>query len=653
MGWIVYQGPWIISSRPAWSGHMDSCAYVPALMEEEEGKWPLQPLSSPALLYSLSPLGMQSDQQPSGYLLVFFTTSYALARCSQLPGHNPAEPPRTLLVYGACWVSESTSNPREASSMGQLIVPSLDWKSQHPAGFSRYEEQQDCASQGVFGSSTMTTALGLLALAAALLAVLLLWRFRRPNEPPLDHGLIPWLGHALDFGKDAASFFTKMKVKYGDIFTVQAAGHFITVLLDPHSYDAVLWESTTKLDFGKYAKILMERMFDVRLPDYDVAREKAMLRMHLQKKSLPSLTRSMFKNLDTILSDKETSTTEWTEVGLFDFTYNVMLRAGYLTLFGNESGQDNNSYSQVKDIENSEEVYNKFRKLDHLLMKTARNMLSPAEKKEATLVKEDLWQLLSTGRLKAKTNRSTWLEGYQRQLEELHVNDDMQAKAMILQLWATQGNAGPAAFWLLLFLLKHPEAMAAVQCELETVLKGKGQRIKQMEGIGQDVLDGTIIFDSALNETLRLTAAPFITREVLEDMSLKMADGKEYALRRGDRMCLFPYVSPQMDPEIHQQPQMFRYDRFLNKDGTEKKDFYKTGKKLKYYNMPWGAGNNVCVGRFHAINSIKQFIFLMFSRFDFELKNPSETTPCFDRSRYGFGVLQPENDIIFRYRRKL
>ncbi|MEE6506668.1 hypothetical protein FKM82_007785 [Ascaphus truei] len=293
----------------------------------------------------------------------------------------------------------------------------------------------------------------------------------------------------------------------------------------------------------------------------------------------------MLSNLNTILlSDPGSGSTEWEEAGLFHFTYSVMLRAGYLTLFGTESKQFTNPHFQGKARDHSEEVYNEFRKLDQLLMKTARNMLSP-------------------GRI------------------------------------SLLGNAGPAAFWLLLFLLKHPEALAAVRGEAETLFKSKGQTIHEMK-------------DSVLNESLRLTTAPFITREVIQDMSLKLADGRGYLLRRGDRLCLFPYVSPQMDPEIHENPKLFQYDRFLHTDGTEKTDFYKSGKRLKNYNMPWGAGNNVCVGRFHAINSIKQFVFIMLIYFDFELRNSNEEIPEFDRSRYGFGVVQPENDIVFRYKRK-
>lgn len=43
---------------------------------------------------------------------------------------------------------------------------------------------------------------------------------RRRNEPPLDKGAVPWLGHALEFGRDAAKFLARMKEKHGDIFTV-------------------------------------------------------------------------------------------------------------------------------------------------------------------------------------------------------------------------------------------------------------------------------------------------------------------------------------------------------------------------------------------------------------------------------------------------
>ncbi|XP_063814956.1 prostacyclin synthase [Pseudophryne corroboree] len=490
----------------------------------------------------------------------------------------------------------------------------------------------------------MIAALFLCVILTALIWAAFLRRCRQQNEPPLDCGYIPWLGHALEFGRDAATFLTRMKTKYGNIFTVQVAGKFVTVLLDPHSYDNVVLESKDKLDFEKYAKILMERMFDVRLPEYDVAAEKAMLRLHLQNKSLPHLTSSMLYNLSVILNDSSVSGTTWREDGLFNFTYGIMLRAGYLTLFGSES-------SPIKDINHSKEVYNEFRKLDQLLMKSARGILCTEEKKAMSLVRENLWHIMNSQKVKRKERKSDWLKYYLHHLEDLQVSDEEQTKILVLQLWATQGNAGPATFWFLLFLLKHPEAMVAVQGELEKVFQARS--MKQMEDINQELLDNAVIFNSALAESLRLTAAPFITREVLTDQLLKLADGREYVLRSGDRLCLFPYVSPQMDPEVHQEPQVYQYNRFLNGNGTQKNEFYKGGRRLKHFTMPWGAGNNVCVGRFHAINSIKLFVWFLLLNFEFELKNPNEKLPDFDRSRYGFGVVQPEHDIVFRYRRRL
>lgn len=65
-------------------------------------------------------------------------------------------------------------------------------------------------------------------------------------------------------------------------------------------------------------------------------------------------------------------------------------------------------------------------------------VLCVAEKKEAASVKGHLWKLLSVKRLNSKANKSSWLESYKQHLVELGVDEDMQSRAMLLQLWATQ-----------------------------------------------------------------------------------------------------------------------------------------------------------------------------------------------------------------------
>ncbi|XP_055964448.1 prostacyclin synthase [Sorex fumeus] len=486
-----------------------------------------------------------------------------------------------------------------------------------------------------------------LLLALLLLARLLLRRrrWRRRGEPPLDVGRAPWLGHTLEFGKDPARFLSRMKEKHGDIFTVLVGGRYVSVLLDPHSYDSVVWEPRSRLDFQPYALLLMERIFDVQLPHHEPGEEKAKLKPTLLHKDLQALTEAVDTNLRTILlGDAAEAGGGWHETGLFEFCYGILLRAGYLTLYGVEE-VPRTPGSQAQDRAHSADVFRTFRELDKLLPRLAHGTLSLEELEQVGKVKARLWSLLSPARLAGRAHRSAWLESYLLFLEELGVSEQMQARALLLQLWATQGNMGPAAFWLLLFLLRTPEALSAVREELESAMEPP-----EKPAFPQKVLDSLPVLDSALSESLRLTAAPFITREVVADLALSLADGRQFRLRRGDRLLLFPFLSPQKDLEIYPDPEEFKYNRFLNPDGSEKKDFYKGGKRLKNYSLPWGAGHNQCLGKGFAVSSIKQFMVLALTHLDLELLAPDEGLPAFDPSRYGFGLLQPAHDVRVRYR---
>ncbi|KAM9859514.1 prostacyclin synthase [Aulostomus maculatus] len=457
-------------------------------------------------------------------------------------------------------------------------------------------------------------------------------RTRQKNEPPLDKGFLPWLGHALEFGRDAAKFLARMKDKHGDIFTVCVAGHHVTVLLDPNSFDAVL-NDTVFLDVTRSRNQIIKRVFSLQLPSVKPTAERKWMEKHFKGLCLSELSGSMTTHVQNLLLNERRgcSPSGWRQEGLFSLCYSLLFRAGYLTLF--------------EKRDNAAAVYKEFRKFDNLLAKLARCTLKRGESKTANSSRERLWELLSPDG--AGSTSGSWQQSYHDFLQEEGVDAEMQKRALLLQLWTTQCNAGPAAFWLLGFLLTHPEAMEAVKSEI------RGQESSpQQPPINRLEAHGTPVFDSVLSETLRLTAAVMITREVVQDKILHMADGQEYHLRQGDKVCLFPLLSPQMDPEIHQEPQTFKYDRFLSDDGTVRDKFYKDGKRLKYYTMPWGAGSNICVGKEFAVAAIKTFVFLLLTHLDLELCDPDAKLPPVNSSRYGFGMLQPEGDLQVQYRLK-
>ncbi|XP_077386902.1 prostacyclin synthase isoform X2 [Festucalex cinctus] len=453
---------------------------------------------------------------------------------------------------------------------------------------------------------------------------------RRENEQPLDKGVIPWLGHAFAFQKDVAQFLSRMKEKHGDVFTVCVAGHYVTVLLDPHSFDEVL-NDNVNLDFSRSRQQLIKRVFGLQLPGVERAAERMFMETHFRGVCLSEMNGSMSAHLKELLLCELSGQSEWRQEGLFSLCYSLLFRAGYLTMF--DSTQDVAA------------VYREYRKFDHLLSKLARSSLKGGEGRTARSSRERLWELLSPNDGHGgEAEWRSWQRSYQRFLQEEGVDAEMQKRALLLQLWTTQCNAGPAAFWLLGFLLTHPEAMKAVQSEMRGLPLDNPSRAR--------VTPSTPVLDSVLKETLRLTAAAMISRDVVKDKVVHKADGQAYRLRRGDKVCLFPFLSPQMDPQIHQEPQIFKYDRFLNEDLTARDDFYKDGRRLKYFTMPWGAGSNACVGKGFAVATIKQFVLLMLTHLDLEVCDPEAQVPPVNPNRYGFGMLQPEGDLQIRYRLK-
>ncbi|XP_040005474.1 7-alpha-hydroxycholest-4-en-3-one 12-alpha-hydroxylase-like [Xiphias gladius] len=484
------------------------------------------------------------------------------------------------------------------------------------------------------------------------------FRQQQPGEPPLDKGLIPWLGHILEYRKDTVKFLKRMKQKHGDVFTVQLGGNYITFMQDPLSLGAFVKESRKTLDFNAFARNLVHRVFGYKSMGNEHPILMSTSQKHLSGAGLEVLTQAMMCNLQNIMMqkfDKDADQREWMEDELFMYSYSVLFRAGYLSLFGNASPMSEGSVEKAKEKDKAESkaLFHEFCKYDHLFPNLAYGLLPRREKMEAEKIKEFFWKALSMQKLKTKDNISGWVSDMQRAREEMGIKESMIDRYMLVLLWVSQGNTGPSAFWLLFFLMKHPEAMTAVKGEIDKVLKESGQEVVHggpLINLTCDMLKKTPILDSAVEETLRLISAPILIRSVVQNMTLKMADGCEYHIRKGDKMAVFPHSAVHTDPEIHPNPDSFKYDRFLNPDGSKKTDFYKAGKRVKYYNMPFGAGVSMCPGRFFANNELKQFIFLMLVYFEFELKNPHEKIPDPVIDRSGFGALHPISDIQFRYR---
>ncbi|XP_044539639.1 5-beta-cholestane-3-alpha,7-alpha-diol 12-alpha-hydroxylase-like [Gracilinanus agilis] len=480
-------------------------------------------------------------------------------------------------------------------------------------------------------------------------------RQRRAKEPPLDKGPIPWFGYTWHLSKDASSFLKKMQGRYGNIFTLQVGGRYITFVTDPLSFDAVLKENKSKLDFSNFASQLVFKIFKFRGPKDHEKALKSHSTKYLMGSNLTMMTQAMMDNLQVLLQELDAGVKsglqEWKQDGLYKHCHNIVFRAGYLTLFGKlpTSGKS----EHIQDLLRSQKVFEEFRKFDRLFPRAFLSALHPKERQEMKRLRHFFWDILSPQQILEMDNVSTWIYFSQQHLADSGVSDIGQSQNNLVLLWASQGNTGVVAFWALLFLLKNPKALKAVREEAEGILRKMGKE-KRSAGVPVNVeysmLQQTPVLDSVMEETLRMVVAPFLTRSVMQDMTLKMDDGREYALRKGDEISIFPYLFLHMDPEIHPDPTTFKYDRFLNPDGSPKVDFYKQGKRIKSHILPWGAGTSLCPGRFFALNEMKMFVFLMVVQYDIELVDQEVEIPPIDVKRWGIGAMQPIYDVPFRYR---
>ncbi|TNN35772.1 Cholesterol 7-alpha-monooxygenase [Liparis tanakae] len=175
----------------------------------------------------------------------------------------------------------------------------------------------------------------------------LLWlavgvRHRRPGEPAVENGLIPYLGCALQFGANPLQFLRSRQKKYGHIFTCKIAGQFIHFLCDPFSYHAVIKQGRhldwRKFHFATSVKVTAETppptvhtgaqafghdSFDPRHGHTTENLHQTFLKT-LQGEALPSLIESMMGHLQDVMLRSDTlGQDHWEVDGIFAFCYKV------------------------------------------------------------------------------------------------------------------------------------------------------------------------------------------------------------------------------------------------------------------------------------------------------------------------------------------
>lgn len=418
----------------------------------------------------------------------------------------------------------------------------------------------------------------------------------------------------------------------------------MTFIMDPLCYPSVI-KHGRQLDFHQFSNKVAPVVFAYP-PVHDDEHPGMMDQIRrafklLQGDGLNSLTDSMIGNLMVVMRQDHLGGSGWRSASMYHFCLSVMFEASFLSLFGQPpAGRRHGNTAVLRDD------FVRFDKMFPLLIAQVPIRLLGRTK----AVRQKIVSHFLPHHMARWSNMSEFVSMRMKVFDSYEtLTDTDKAGHHFAILWASVGNTAPATFWALYYLVSHPEALQAVRREIQEVLSLDGVEFRPDVDVRltKEQLDKLVYLESAVNESLRLSSASMNIRVAQEDFNLRLDESRSIAVRKGDLIAMYPQTM-HLDPEVYEEPQTFRFDRFME-NGVEKTDFYKDGQKLKYYLMPFGSGSSMCPGRYFAVNEIKQFLCLLLLYLEVQLED-GQSRVNVDPSRAGLGILLPAADVRFRYR---
>jgi Cytochrome P450 len=84
---------------------------------------------------------------------------------------------------------------------------------------------------------------------------------QRSDEPPIHKGWIPWYGVYFEMDKNPEKLLTRLRKKYGEIFSVWTAGTKMTICLDILEGIPGMYRNTKQMEFHEFERQLQAPVF--------------------------------------------------------------------------------------------------------------------------------------------------------------------------------------------------------------------------------------------------------------------------------------------------------------------------------------------------------------------------------------------------------
>jgi cytochrome P450 len=445
------------------------------------------------------------------------------------------------------------------------------------------------------------------------------WLTRKPKYtyPPVCKGL-PFLGSALEFGKNPLEFLQSCRKQYGDVFTVVLPGRRMTfIFASTEQVRKYFFNGPSSLiSFTAGVEPFTCRIFGMSKKDFSLAHRSLLttLRSELGAKNMPQLAHRL---INYYLDNFRSLWGKKNERDASELLLKTLSDASLRVVFGDEFA--NASPSLLNDFVVFDEWFELAATplLPHFLLRpfvTSRR------------------RLLDTIAANWKYTKNAPIY----KLTEAYGNEGNVPSLLFTALWATWSNASSASFWTLIYILADEKVKYKVLAEVE---KASPLLLSSKTELSVEWIFSNLPYVSyCVSETLRLCASVVDIRKVLADMEFG-----EFTIRQGDYLCISPAVAHRED-SMFSQSENFVPDRFQKQGAHPNAVFDK-------YLFTFGGGFYKCPGQLFAMVELVLFIALAFYLYDIQLVDPVPKL----KETQAVGIKKPSAScrIYYQWKRRL
>ena len=439
------------------------------------------------------------------------------------------------------------------------------------------------------------------------------------KEPPKMPGVLPLLGHMLEFGKNPFDYMMRLRNSLGEIGEFRMFHQKMVLMTGPEANEAFFRAPDAQLDQSQAYKIMTPIfgkgvVFDA--PPHKKDQQLKMLMQVLRDKPMRGYAQVIVREVEQMIA----AWGDTGEIDLLEFMKELTIYTSSHCLLGDEFRYELN--------EEFVKIYHDLEKglspLAFVFPYLPLPVFRRRDKARARL------QELVTGIIAKRAQKSEKSEDAFQILIDASYDDGSRLSAheitgmLIGTIFAGHHTTAGTAAWTLLELASRPEQLELVLNELDAHFGADGEVTFQS-------LREIPVLENVIKEVLRLhPPLIFLIRKVMQDFHFK-----DYTVKAGKYVCASPRVSHRI-ADVFPDPEKFDPDRYSQERQEDAKPFSW---------IAFGGGKHKCSGNAFAMLQLKAIFSILLRRYTFELIDDKDTY----QDDFTQMVVQPASPCRVRY----